>query len=74
VDLDDLMIMAQVWLMDCPPSNPCRGIIVPDCPPPNPCPQYILEYPIVDLNGDDIIDFKDFAILGVEWRQLILWP
>ena len=74
VDLDDLALMAQVWLMDCPPSNPCIGTKVPVCTPPNPCPQFIEYYPIVDLNGDDIIDFRDFAILGLEWKKIILWP
>jgi hypothetical protein len=74
VDLYDLALMAQFWLMDCPPSNPCIGIRAPFCPPPNQCTELIEYYPIVDLNGDDIMDFKDFSILGREWKVILLGP
>ena len=63
VGLEDLMIMAQEWLKlaynPCPDGLPCPGAII------------ILES---DLNHDGIVDFKDFAILGDEWRTEILWP
>jgi hypothetical protein len=61
VDLDDLMIMAQEWLIYNPPcfGGPCPGAVI------------ILKS---DLNHDYIVDFKDFAILGQEWRVQILWP
>ena len=42
-----------------------------DCTPPMLCP---IGQPTVDIYPDYIIDFKDFAILGQEWRTLILWP
>jgi hypothetical protein len=74
VDMYDLALMTQFWLMDCPASNPCIGVKVPYCPPPNQCVLYDLEYPVVDLNGDDIMDFKDFSILGNEWKTVLLGP
>ncbi|MCK4790295.1 MAG: LamG domain-containing protein, partial [Desulfobacteraceae bacterium] len=30
--------------------------------------------PEVDLYTDDLIDFKDFAVLAGEWLDVILWP
>jgi hypothetical protein len=42
-----------------------------DCTPPRDCPT---GQPMVDIYQDYIIDFKDLAILGNEWRTLILWP
>ncbi|MGD0573065.1 MAG: hypothetical protein ABSB11_08610, partial [Sedimentisphaerales bacterium] len=62
VDLDDLIVMAQEWLNYNPP-----------CSSP-PCPVLPLPPLKADLNHDYIVDFKDFAILGQEWRVEILWP
>ncbi len=29
---------------------------------------------IANLNGDNKVDFKDFALLAQNWRTLVLWP
>lgn len=33
-----------------------------------------LARPVIDLNGDGKIDFKDFAIIGSEWQTESTWP
>ena len=61
VGLDDLVIMAQEWLID---NTPCSG---------DPCTKVIINL-VADLNHDGTVDFKDFAILENEWRTEKLWP
>ncbi|MGA2678194.1 MAG: hypothetical protein ABSF37_02705 [Sedimentisphaerales bacterium] len=59
VDLEDLAILAEYWLQWVTSFPPCTS---------GPCPLQ------VDIFPDSFIDFKDFAVLGNEWRTEILWP